>query len=326
MIRPEDDSFHRHHPGAADPHWNESAIYIITVPEREMMGLFYFYHRLNMNYTQGGVLLWDPSGMDTTNCLHYDWNFTAPLPAGADMYDFSLENGMTVACTKPLQSYRLAYKRDACEVDLQWEGCIPVQETGLPPGSDDWGVNHYEQAGRLEGTITLNGDTIPVQRWAFRDHSWGPRGYVRNPRASFCTAVASDQNAFAVWGLQDLPADQDPVIGTTERIIYGWYVRDGEIGNPVNGMLRVVERAQDGRPLRLLIEGRDNLGRELYAEGRCVNWLAQRLYSFMGMWWCLTEWKFDGVTAWGDEEDFFPIDQFRKFRRSMECDRAKLAK
>jgi hypothetical protein len=187
----------------------------------------------------------------------------------------------------------------------------------LPPGSDDWGLNHYEQAGRLEGTIVLSGETIPVRRFAFRDHSWGPRGYVRNPRASFVTAVASPDNAFALWGLADQPGDTDPIVGTTEKIIYGWYVRDGEVGNPVTGSFKVAERADDGRPLRMVVEGKDNLGRDLYAEGRSVNWLCQRLYPFMGMWWALTEWTFDGVTCWGDEEDFFPIDQFRRFRRSM---------
>lgn len=42
MLRPEDDSFHR---GSDDPWWNESAWFGFMVPERELSGYVYMYHR-----------------------------------------------------------------------------------------------------------------------------------------------------------------------------------------------------------------------------------------------------------------------------------------
>lgn len=314
MIRPEDDSFH---PGSDDPYWNESAIFLFMVPERELSGWFYFYHRPNMNYTVGGLALWDRSGEETYDCLHYDFNFPFALPPGAKMYDFSLPNGVSVKSREPLKSYSLKYDGEGCQAEFEWNGVIPPQDTGLPEGSDGWGHHHYEQIGRMEGYIDLDGERITVSCWSFRDHSWGPRAYIENPRASFAWAAASAESSFAVWGLTEHPAETDPVFGTTEKLIYGWFVRDGVPALVSSGHLRVTDRGEDSRPLAMEIRGSDELGRDLMATGRMKNWLKTPLYPFLSMWWSLAEWEFDGQTAWGEEQDFYPNLHHRRFLRSL---------
>jgi hypothetical protein len=60
----------------------------------------------------------------------------------------------------------------------------------------------------------------------------------------------------------------------------------------------------------------DEVGRSLHASGRCLNglglFLNPNLYSVN----CLTEWTFDGVTAFGEDHDDWSAIGIRDFLRS----------
>jgi hypothetical protein len=103
-FRPEDDRFH---PRNDDPYWNESSWISFMIPEHNINGMVYFYHRPNMNHSAGGPVLWDGNGEEIYNCLYWDWNTVQPHPPGCDMNDFSLENGLTVELVEPLKELRL---------------------------------------------------------------------------------------------------------------------------------------------------------------------------------------------------------------------------
>jgi hypothetical protein len=311
-ISVEDDLFHD--PGN-DPYWNESAWFGFNIPERQISGWVYFYHRPNMKYSIGGLALWDPTGQNTYDCLYYNVGDTVELPGGAEMFDFELASGLSVECAKPLHEYRLSYEANDCAAELTWTGIMNAHDTGLPAGSEEWGTGHYDQSGRMVGTITIAGERYEVDGWSQRDHSWGPRRYRTNPRSDFPWAIASPDSAFQLFAISDLPIDDDPVEGTTERVITGWYLRDGEVGSLVSGTRRAVERAPDGRPLRVELRAEDSLGRTLEAEGRCVNWLHWHGYQ-MYQWWSLAQWSFDGRRAWGEEQDLYPFHHSRRFIRS----------
>ena len=104
----------------------------------------------------------------------------------------------------------------------------------------------------------------------------------------------------------EVPPEQDPVFGTTERISAGWYLRDGELGSLESGELSTVERGADGRPLRIEITARDDLGRTLETTGRAKNMLAWHGYPFLMLWWAQFEWDLDGQSAFGEEQDYHP--------------------
>ena len=108
---------------------------------------------------------------------------------------------------------------------------------------------HYEQLGSVTGTITLHGETIPVDCHHFRDHSRGPRpGPARNlPGGGFDFGWASDRTSFAVTSAR--PDPTAPVTARSmDRLGYGHFVKDGELGSVVDGEREVVEREADGRP------------------------------------------------------------------------------
>jgi hypothetical protein len=324
MIKPIDDSFHEK---TDDPDWNESAWFSFMVPERKLSGFVYFYHRTNMGYSIGGIGLWDPSGEETYNCLYQDWGDVHPTPEGADMFNFDLRSGLSVRMIEPLRSFQLNYKAttwyggQGCTLDLRFDGFIEPTDSGFPPGQDEWahgpGSGHYEQAGRMRGTVMLNGERIDIDCYSLRDRSWGPRRLTTNPRCHFPWAIGSERSGFNFMAVSDLDPADDPGIGTTERIITGWYLKDGEVAHLSSGQYRVVERGVDGRPLRLQVDATDDLGRVLHAEGRTHNNFNWHTYPWLWMWWNQVEWQLDGETAWGEEQDYWPLQQGRRFIRSM---------
>ena len=83
-----------------------------------------------------------------------------------------------------------------------------------------------------------------------------------------------------------------------------------------SGTRNVAERGEDGRPKLVILEGKDELGRELYAEGRCLNWLYWPGYPHFFQWWSLIRWEFDGVVGYGDLFDWFPARRMRSWTRS----------
>jgi hypothetical protein len=69
--------------------------------------------------------------------------------------------------------------------------------------------------------------------------------------------------------------------------------------------------------VHVLIEGRDELGRELRAEGRCLNKIGLHLNPNLFTWNCLTEWRFDGCTAFGEDHDNWTAAGARHFFRQQ---------
>jgi hypothetical protein len=89
----------------------------------------------------------------------------------------------------------------------------------------------------------------------------------------------------------------------------------------VTGERRVTERGRDGRPLRLELRGRDELGRDLVVDGECVNWLRWQGYPYTFQWWCMVRWDIDGTPAWGELQEFFPLQQSREYMRRLKAGR-----
>jgi hypothetical protein len=315
MISPKDDQFHKR---TSDPYWNESSWFGFQLPERDLGGWVYCYHRPNMNYTVGGVAFWDPSGDQPYNCRYYDFGDIYPMAPGTDMHDFSLPNGLRVARDEPLKSFDFSYQGPegyqarGCQMDLRWEATKEPHATGNPTGTREWGLakGHFEQPGRITGTVEIAGDRFEVSALSLRDHSWGPRTHGMQNRGHFTWGLVDEDTGFVVFSGCDIP-DRDSIFGMTDPINAGWYLKDGEYGSLESGQITTTERGEDGRPLRVEITARDHLGRTLQTAGRAKNMLAWQGYPFMLSWWAQFEWDLDGRTAYGEEQDFQPLQHQR---------------
>ncbi|EHB58772.1 hypothetical protein MycrhDRAFT_1208 [Mycolicibacterium rhodesiae JS60] len=323
-VLPQDD---RLHPKNDDPYWNESSYVSFIDPDSSLQGMFYFYFRPNMNLAVGGPVLWDSSGRDAYDCLHYAWDQTMPIPPGSDMYDFDLPNGFSARTVQPLKEIHFTYRALGVEMDLTWTAIMDpylmkMEREQINRGIADFlapveelTIGHYEQAGRLRGTINYHGRVIEIDCPSLRDHTWGPRPTLTTMarmRGAYPFAVAADDHHFHLYAMSMLPCDEDPIAGTTEQVVSGWYTRDGVQADLVSGTRRCLERAADGTSLYEVLDATDSLGRRLYAEGRPANWFKFTLYSDWLDIFSLTRWTFDGVEVWGESQDYLLFRQFRK--------------
>lgn len=320
-IVPEDDFFH---PRPDSPYWNEASWFSFMAPERDLSGFVYMYHRPNIGYTVAGVAAWDRSGSENYDCVLYDWGEAFALAKDAEMFNFSLDNGLTVELLEPLASYKFTYRGATAfnsdyALDLVFTATMPPHDAGMPGGLDEWGQGHYDQSGRMTGTLRLGAEVIEIDCVAERDRSWGVRNIVKNPRGQMIWAVGA-RSAFHALAVSRVAPDADPVIGTKEDVIIGFYRKDGEVGDitmaPGN-TIAVTERDETGRPLTYRFEATDTLGRHVVADGRVRNMLNWQGYSWLMTFWSLVEWTLDGQTALGEGQDYWPLAQSQKFMRSL---------
>jgi hypothetical protein len=136
------------------------------------------------------------------------------------------------------------------------------------------------------------------------DRSWGPRVEDPDLRMAYSHGTTSDQNAFLAFAHPD--ADEAPVS-------MGYLLRDGEAAVLVEGTRRI-ERPGDW-PTRVFIEATDSLGRHFEARGECVSRLSFTNIPWMFNWCSLTRWEYDGVEGWGEDQDVWHIDRWRRFIR-----------
>jgi len=326
-IEPEDDLLHPH---SDDPYWNESTYIPILIPDDGIGGGVYFHHRPNMRLTAGGPHFWDGTGDDIYSCLHWDWNTTQAMAPDSQMYEFVLDNSLRVQTLELQKTYRITYDRAGCELDLIWEAVLepiglrhvggkanPTFE-GFIPDAAGGGLStgHYDHAGRIRGSVTVENHTYQVDCFSMRDHSWGPRRLIPI-RIGYSWAIASPGHMFHAPSRSHVPIDEDPVAGTTEQIGGGFYLRDGLLAELVSGTRQIVERDGRGRPIREVIDAIDTHDRRLHAEGVNEVMMKWTAHTDWFDWYGTTRWEFDGVTAWGETHDFYPFRVQRRFHSAL---------
>lgn len=320
----------RFHPKTEDSWWNESSFVSFRIPERRLLLVLYFYFRPNQKTAMGGPWIVDPEGDEWATCLFNGWDWHMPIPEGAEMYDFELENGLTVSTIEPQHSYRYGYRSQGCEFDVAFTsdrppvGMLPDENLNMADyiqDVDEVTVGHYEQTGVVNGTLVVGSESIRVvDAAAIRDRTWGPRRLLnsqRKARGCYVFGRADANHCFSAFAGAEAPWEEDPVIGTTERITSGFYVEDGVNGRLVSGTRKVVERDEAGRPVREVLDAVDEHGRTLHAEGEIVCLLKwNTMFGGVMMFWCYEQWTMNGKPAPGELQEWFMWQHFSSWMRS----------
>lgn len=301
-LGPLDDAFHA--PASTDPFWNETVWFSFSVPERALHGYVYPWVRANQKLYGGGVVLWDDRGHLPWDALVWDFAWNQPLPELGDLRDFTFPSGLRIRCLAPLTEYHLTYERPGFALDLTFRALLEPHVVG----TSNWDAAfsaHFDQPGHVTGRLVLNGETLPVDCYAMRDRSWGPR--VEDP--DFQLGWDHGQTAteaFLAYSLPEAP-------GTP--VTRGFLWRDGVASELVSGT-RVLERGRGGAPRRVVIDARDKLGRRLEVCGECKNGMAFLATPWMFTWNCLTRWVSSSGISWGEVQDTWHLEKFRRFRRA----------
>jgi hypothetical protein len=97
-------------------------------------------------------------------------------------------------------------------------------------------------------------------------------------------------------------------------VIGGFIWKDGVMASLVSGTRRVLEFGRHG-PSRVIFEATDKLGRTIRANGQIDEGLIFTGYTDHTVVWSLLEWDWDGITHWGDNQEFCSALRFRRIAR-----------
>ncbi|GLV24693.1 DUF7065 domain-containing protein [Sphingobium sp. TomTYG45] len=302
---PKDDQFH--FDAMSDRWWEtETAWFAFCVPERRIGGWLYSMIRPNIGTVAGGAWVWDDSASLPWEVL-YSSNLTAQrLREGSDLRDVELPNGVAMKMLEPLRSYQLSY-RDGDRIDLDLRFDAIMDPMPLKKGNSAFKIlSHFDQFGRVTGTLRLLGEEIPVDCLAIRDRSWGPRAEHRPNRSAYVTGIASPQLGF----LAVTKADD------TENVSYGFLLENGLVRELAQGKRTVERDPAEGWVTRIVIEAEDIDGRRLVASGRRLSGIIINRHSFIDSNG-LIEWDINGSIGHGEDQDMWPVHQWADFKRSL---------
>lgn len=289
----------------SNPYWNESAWFSISKPEDYLHGLIQYYFRPNMGMLNGGPVLWDPSGTFQWNCLHYNWSHLQAMPEGAAKFDMKARNSLCVKVLDPLTRYAIGYNNGGLNMDLIWEAIGPIHELRTGGASQAKTAKyHIEQPGRMTGKIILDGREIAIDCHSMRDTSYGPRDYESLATGGYYWGIAEGSVFHAI----------SKGAGSEQDVIGGFIYRDGELSSLASGKRNTEAFGRYG-PKQVVLDATDALGRTIHAIGSIDEGLIFTGYTDHTVVWSLMKWDVNGLTHWGDNQEFRPATDFRKIAR-----------
>jgi hypothetical protein len=308
QFKPSDDELH---PVGPDLDWTETVWFSFHVAERALAGWLYAQVRPNLGTVYGGAFVYGPGGIAPWEAPYYGWFSHHPIPNSPDaleLTDVAFKSGYSLRCLEPTMRYALGYQfRDSREfvADLEFEGIVPPvpHVQGAPPFV---GSTHYDQPGRVTGTIELRGETLEIDCVSVRDRSWGRRPELigRRGRLSYAFGSCSPEDAFLAFCV---PPEDDP-LSDQEQLTSGYLFRDGVLRRLDRATRRVERDPTHGGVTRIEIEGVDTDGRTLEAIGEAKSYL---FLPSNGL--CINtflRWQIDGQQGYGEDQDVWPMAQF----------------
>ena len=273
--------------------------------------------------------MWDDSGYDPTRMAYYKKVEEAPMPDNPDLREITFPSGgYTLKMLESGMKYQLQYAdpdRDFA-LDFVFTGVHPPRrfEPGEPPFIQ---TPHYDQLGRIQGTMRLNGEDIAFDSWSVRDRTWGPRGgpYAQSKKQNYATDLDRVKHpGGARWreierergrgriqyifghadgdsGFLGFVRPQDGDADGWSPMNGGYLLRDGTFGNLAKegSRMRSFRNPETGWCSHMQVELVDTLGRTMTIEGTAISRMSEAGYGTNQ----LMRWDFDGKIGWGEDQD-----------------------
>jgi hypothetical protein len=85
--------------------------------------------------------------------------------------------GLEYGTLKPMSEYGIKFNLEDIAADIHWEALTPLFDykdcyAPMPPSL---AAEHYEQSGKVRGTMSVSGIQYTIEGTGHRDHSWGVR-------------------------------------------------------------------------------------------------------------------------------------------------------
>jgi hypothetical protein len=222
MVEPTDDL---RHPGKiSGVHGRESLFYNLLLPDH---GLILFVYTWVDAEGRAGYLFTVVGEDDARRCFFANDG----VPIGDRDFDDWAVDGLTLAHTEPLQRATLGFSGEGVELQATFDAIHPAfSYTDNADGCPSFiATDRFEQAGRMRGTLVLDGEEITFDVTAQRDHSWGQRDWAAIQDWKWLSAQSSDALALNVMLIH----------ARGDTTCHGYVARDGLTVPVVDVRLRV---------------------------------------------------------------------------------------
>lgn len=304
----DDDDFHA---PETDEWWEHETVWFWWFNAERKLGAWnYHFLRPNIGVSGGGLFVFDDTAWFHMEVPYYFNYSNMPIPPNPDFRDFTFPMGERFQMIKPLEHYRITYNdHDTISLDLDWRAAGPpwVRVSAQPhtkQGDQTLKPRHFDQYGHVTGTLELHGETIPIDCYAMRDRSWWhlrPELWKRGGGVSkYITCMANPDLAFFGAG----PG--------------GFLLLDGVRKPLVSGSVRRERDPEWGFMRRIIVTGTDTEGRKFEAIGDSVSRMAMPISGVAGVCWqSLVRYELNGIEAYGDDQDAWPVHTWAAFRRAQ---------
>lgn len=293
------DTFHDY--PAEQPYWTETVWFGAWIPEAAISIYWYNWFRPVLGIYGGGCLVWDAHGHLPWEIPVYRYEVNAPIVETVDMRSLRLPGGSWLRSVSEGMVYDMGFGARDVELEMRFEGLLPPDETSTA-GVSSFFAGHIDQPGRYTGRLRLGERSYPIDCHGIRDRSWGPRILGDDIRIGYCHGQ-SEHIAFLAYSIPG---------GEVETVLKGYLMLDGRKALVKSGTRRVCY--QDGRLRWVELTVQDELGRSFSTRGRPLNRFVYLPYPNLVTWLFLMEWEVPGGVIYGEEQDAWSTDLWRRRR------------
>lgn len=220
--------------------WAETLYLPFAIPEQRLFGSIYTLARPGIGVALSEIKVFRGMGRSRFDAAYSDNR--QQLPAPKEFSRFTLVNGVSVDLNLGPDRYLAHYEGfDDTRVELQFDALMPpydIHDPSMDPKArktadeqaahSGFGASyggHYDQTGRITGTLVLRGETFNFDYVDCMDRSWGPRPEVGCPDMCWMHAIfGPDYAVHAIWQL-------NPAAGSDQQYIlaHGYVLENGVV-------------------------------------------------------------------------------------------------
>jgi len=295
MITDKDLDFHATEPAAHN--WAETNYFAFWNAEHAVCGHLQALFRPNLDVVMSDVRVWRGLVERSDDTWYISNHFHMPIPEPRNLREYTLVNGLSVKALSP-RDYRVDYVGiEDSSIHFDINGIMEPYDIADPEmdpvtrktKADSWTFSsayngHFDMSARVKGTVTVRGETIPIDCVQVMDHSWGPRTEVD---LSAMMWLGGEFDGLAIHAF--FPAD--PANSETMVLAHGYVTEGGKVRGLVGGKLHVTRLGY--QPMAILWECEDETGRKYTLSGATIAGGPWPVYPSVDVGLCLMRWTMD---------------------------------
>ena len=306
------------HTEEGDPTWSETNYFGFYNAEHHLNVGVYALFRPNVGSVVSTISMNSGRSVTPWESDFSDLRSSLAMPESGSLRDYHLANSLHVRCTDPNRSWTIGYDDgEGTTIDVVWDALMPgfdIQDPEMDPmcasgteeGKFSWGTSydgHFDQTGRVQGTVSVRGRAYDIDCVSTMDHSWGSRPERGKPNLSWLHAhFSTDLAVHAIFGFDENTGGNDLWLA------HGYVLDHGRVYGLKAASGRT-ERVQERYAESVELELTDRDDRTFHLTGRALTTYPWQCWPNMVAFNVLADWTLAGHDGNGTGEimDFFEV-------------------